>query len=224
MARPTQLSQTAALWSHLYTHSRRSLYLGDTLFAVFKSPLMLLTLHPHRHTYVKRLVHLCLNCAQQANPEQIANKIIAALCSVSMLTCPSDDMGPSPWCTSDSHPPLHIALCTCPNIRAIRRAHLIDVPCRASQPPSVPHNGSDGAQTCHQDAVTSPGGNFYPQQTYLLQDLTTTATAWKATMPSGSTPWAHTLWCALFWSRAVQEFSLTAAGTRCRSHLLIRFR
>ena len=32
------------------------------------------------------------------------------------------------------HAPLHIALCPCPNIRAIRRAHLIDVPCRASQP------------------------------------------------------------------------------------------
>ena len=32
-------------------------------------------------------------------------------------------------------PPPHAALCPCPNVRAIRRAHLIDVPCRASHPP-----------------------------------------------------------------------------------------
>ena len=37
--------------------------------------------------------------------------------------------------TSNRHPPQHIALCPCPNIQARRPAHLIDVPCRASQPP-----------------------------------------------------------------------------------------
>ena len=36
-----------------------------------------------------------------------------------------------------SHSIRYDALCPCPNVRAIRRAHLIDVLCRASQPPTL---------------------------------------------------------------------------------------
>ena len=38
-------------------------------------------------------------------------------------------------CTTLKRPPPRTALCPCPNVRATRRAHLIDVPCRASPPP-----------------------------------------------------------------------------------------